>query len=143
AAAIGPDRLDERLAVPPTRDELARLAATLNDMLGRIQRGAEEQRRLVADASHELRTPLAAMRSELDVSLLADDLSPAARAVLLSTREEVDRMSRTVDDLLTLAAGDEGRLDLLAGPLDLADVAGDAAAALAALAEARGVRVEV
>ena len=50
------------LAVPRTRDEVAHLAATLNAMLDRIERGVEEQHRLVADASHELRTPLAAMR---------------------------------------------------------------------------------
>jgi hypothetical protein len=127
AARIGPRQLDERLAVPETRDELARLAETLNGMLDRIEGGVREQQRLVADASHELRTPLAAMRAELDVSLRADALSPAARDVLESTREEVDRLSRTVDDLLTLAAADEGRLDVLAAPLDLRDVARAAA----------------
>jgi heavy metal sensor kinase len=143
AAAIGPERLDERLAVPPTRDEIARLATTLNEMLERIQSGAEEQRRLVADASHELRSPLAAMRAELDVSLLADHLPQEARAVLESAREEVDRMGRTVDDLLTLASADEGRLALLARPLDLADVAAAAASGLTALADGRAVRVVV
>ena len=81
-------------------------------MLDRIEAGVAEQRRLVADASHELRTPLAAMRAELDVSLRADDLDRRrARTVLESTREEVDRMSATVDNLLTLARADEGRLD--------------------------------
>jgi two-component system, OmpR family, sensor kinase len=129
AARIGPDRLDERLAVPVARDELNRLATTLNGMLERIEHGVREQQRLVADASHELRTPLAAMRAELDVSLRADELGPAAREVLVSTREEVDRLSRTVDDLLTLAAADEGRLDVVAVPLDLADVARAAAGA--------------
>ena len=69
-------------------------------MLDRIEQGVEEQHRLVADASHELRTPLAAMRSEIDVSLRADDLPPPRARVLESAREEVDRMTRTVDDLL-------------------------------------------
>ena len=80
-------------------------------MLDRLEHGVAEQHRLVADASHELRTPLAAMRSEIDVSLRADRLTAGARAVLESTREEVDRMTRTVNDLLTLAQVDEGRLD--------------------------------
>ena len=54
------------------------------------------------------------MRAELDVSLRGDDLlDPAAREVLESAREEVDRMSRTVDNLLTLAHADEGQLELL------------------------------
>ena len=64
-------------------------------MLDRLERGVEEKHRLIADASHELRTPLAAMRAELDVTLRGDDLTPDARAVLESAREEVDRMSRT------------------------------------------------
>jgi signal transduction histidine kinase len=122
AAAIGGERLDARVDVPATRDEVARLAATLNTMLERIERGVQEQRRLVADASHELRTPLAAMRAELDVSLDVDDHAPAARAALESAREEVDRLSRTVEDLLTLAAADEGGLQLGDEPLDLRDL---------------------
>jgi|SRR4051794_33721008 two-component system sensor histidine kinase QseC len=73
-------------------------------MLSRIETGVEEQRRLIADAAHELRTPLAAMRAELGVSLLADDLGPEAEAVLRSTIEEVDRLSAIVNGLLTLAA---------------------------------------
>jgi heavy metal sensor kinase len=143
AAAIDLDRIDERLVVPPTGDEVAHLATTLNAMLDRIERGVEEQHRLVADASHELRTPLAAMRAEIDVSLRADDLAPAARRVLDSTREEVDRMARTVDDLLVLASLDEGRLALLVEPLDLHDVASRAALALESLAAARGVSLVV
>jgi hypothetical protein len=94
AAAIGPERLGDRVDVPATRDEVAYLGRTLNTMLDRVQRGVEEQQRLVADASHELRTPLAAMRAELDVSLRGE-LEPESRRVLLSVREEVDRMSRT------------------------------------------------
>jgi signal transduction histidine kinase len=119
AGAIGAERLAARVGVPATRDEVARLAVTLNTMLERIERGVEEQRRLVADASHELKTPLAAMRAELDVSLAVDDHPPAARAVLESAREEAARLSRTVEDLLTLAAADEQALQLADAPLDL------------------------
>jgi two-component system sensor histidine kinase BaeS len=101
----------------------------------------DEQRRLVADTSHELRTPLAAMRAELDVSLRADELDGAARAVLESTRDEVVRMSRTVDDLLTLAGADEGRLALAAAPIDLADVVVSVMWAMEPLASARGIEL--
>jgi heavy metal sensor kinase len=143
AAAIDLDRIDDRLVVPHTGDEVARLATTLNAMLDRIGHGVEEQHRLVADASHELRTPLAAMRSEIDVSLRADALPPAARRVLESAREEVDRMTRTVDDLLVLASLDEGRLELLAEPLDLHDVVAHAVSSLDALARTRGISLSV
>jgi heavy metal sensor kinase len=143
AAAIDLDRIEDRLVVPRSGDEVAHLATTLNAMLDRIGHGVEEQHRLVADASHELRTPLAAMRSEIDVSLRADALPPAARRVLESAREEVDRMTRTVDDLLVLASLDEGRLELLVEPLDLHDVVARAVASLGALARTRGVSLSV
>jgi signal transduction histidine kinase len=143
AAEIGIDRLDERIAVPRTADEIGKLAVTLNAMLDRLQRGVEEKHRLIADASHELRTPLAVMRTELDVSLRERDLAPRAREVLESTREEVDHMSRTVDNLLTLAQVDEGRLELLPGRVRLDEVVEAAVGPLLPLAAAKGVRVEV
>ncbi|MGH9583436.1 MAG: HAMP domain-containing protein, partial [Bryobacteraceae bacterium] len=66
ARSIGVQDLAKRLYVPPTRDELARLAQTLNDMLARLESAFERERRFVADASHELRTPLALLRTELE-----------------------------------------------------------------------------
>jgi heavy metal sensor kinase len=143
AEAIRTDRLHERVAVPAARDELRHLAQTLNAMLDRIEDGVKQQRRLVADASHELRTPLAVMRSEIDVSLRTDTLSPAARELLVSTRDEVDRMSRTVDNLLTLAAVDEGRLELLTETVDLRQAADQAVAALRHLADVKDIQVDV
>jgi two-component system OmpR family sensor kinase len=141
AEAIGVQRLTERVPVAAANDEVAHLARTLNSMLDRIQRGVEEQRRLVADTSHELRTPLATMRSELDVSLRVDDLTPAAREVLHSAREEVDRLSRTVDDLLTLSAADDGVLTLHLRPIDLVELTETVIGSLDALARERTVTV--
>jgi signal transduction histidine kinase len=97
----------------------------------------------VDDASHELRTPLAAMRAELDVSLRADDLDPAARATLESVREEVDRLARIVDDLLTLAAADEHGLELATESVDLAAVSARAAGGIEALAQRNSVELAV
>jgi heavy metal sensor kinase len=113
---------DQRIAVPRVRDELSHLARTLNAMLDRLQEGVESRERLIADASHELRAPLAAMRSELEVSLRHDELPDEARAVLASARDEVVRMGSIVENLLTLARADEGRLDLLVAPQDLREV---------------------
>ncbi len=142
AEAIGVDRLGERVPVWRSNDEVAHLARTINTMLERVQHGVEEQRRLVADTSHELRTPLATMRSELDVSLRTDQLSPAARDVLRSARDEVDQMSRTVADLLTLATADDGVLELQVQETDLAVLAASVAGRLAPVALRRGVTVE-
>jgi heavy metal sensor kinase len=143
AQEIGIDHLHERIALPRAADEIGYLAVTLNAMLDRLQRGVEEKHRLIADASHELRTPLAAMRSELDVSLRGDDLSPASREVLESAREEVDRMSRTVDNLLTLARVDEGRLELLTKRVSLSEAIEAAARPLQPLAAAKQLKLEL
>ncbi|MFL6140214.1 MAG: sensor histidine kinase [Frankiaceae bacterium] len=143
AGSIGPAALDERVPVPASDDEVARLGRTLNTMLDRIQRGVDQQRRLVADTAHELRTPLAAMRTELDVTLCTDRLSPPARSALEGVREEVDRMSATVDDLLVLALADEQGLPTAREPLDLRELALRTADRLAPLATRRGVAVVV
>jgi heavy metal sensor kinase len=141
AGSIGADRLHERVSVPPARDELALLATTLNTMLHRIERGVTEQRRFLADASHELRTPLAIMRAELEVGLRDARLQGDSVEVLQSTVEEVERMSRIVDDLLTLARADEGRLELLEQPVNLTEVAGTVLAKLRPMAEAKGIEL--
>jgi signal transduction histidine kinase len=112
-------------------------------MLDRIRGAVGQQRRLVDDASHELRTPLAAMRSELDVSLRADDLTPAGREVLESVRDEVDRLSRILDDLLTLASADEGTLALATEDVRLDDLAGRAGDAMRSLAARRSITIAV
>ena len=143
AEQIGIDRLHERLTAPNPSDEIGQLAATLNAMLDRLEAGVVARRRLVADASHELRTPLAAMRAELDVSILDEQRTPAERAALQSVREDVDRMSRTVDNMMTLALADEGRLELRREPVDLDQVVRTAIEPLLALAAAKGVELRV
>jgi two-component system, OmpR family, sensor kinase len=135
--------LSQRIAVPPARDELGHLARTLNSMLERLERGVQQRQQLIADTSHELRAPLAAMRSELDVSLRLDTLDHRARSVLESAREEVVRMSRIVDNMLTLARIDEGGLELLIREHDLRDVAASAARVHKAAARAVGVALTV
>ncbi|PKQ16974.1 MAG: hypothetical protein CVT67_02175 [Actinobacteria bacterium HGW-Actinobacteria-7] len=143
AACIGIDRLGDRVPQPAGNDELSVLAATLNGMLSRLESDVEDKRRFVNDASHELQTPLAIMRAELDVSLSSTTLPPEAVEVLESAREEADRMSRIVRNLLALGRFDEGTLRLLTKPVDLSEVARSAALSLEALARERSVTLEV
>jgi heavy metal sensor kinase len=143
AERIEVERLDDQLADPGTADEVGHLARTLNAMLARIRGAVEQQRRLIDDASHELRTPLAAMRAELDVSLRADDLAPAGREVLESVRDEVDRLSRIVDHLLTLASVDQGRLMLATEQVDLSGLADQAGESMRPLAARRSIALEI
>jgi heavy metal sensor kinase len=143
AGEIGIERLDERVDVPATTDEIHDLAVTMNGMLERLQRGVAEQRRFVADASHELRTPLAVMRSELEVNLRERRLPPDARATLESVHEEIESMGAMVEDLLTLARADEGQLVLTPEPTDLHASAARVREALANVAAASSVEVLV
>ena len=115
--SIGLDRLDHRVPAPGTGDEIDRLAATMNDMLARLQSSAEVQRRFVADVSHELRTPLTRMRTTLEVDLSEPgaDLDVTARGVL----DDAIDMQALVDDLLFLARRDAGTGDVRLRPTDL------------------------
>jgi len=126
---ISASRLDRRVPEPPTADEVARLAHTMNAMLDRLAGSAERQRRFVADAAHELRSPLARIRAVLEVDAAhpaSADLSATHDAVLAQT----GNLQRLVDDLLLLARGDAGALDVVrAGPVDLDDVVERVAAA--------------
>ncbi|TMK83845.1 MAG: HAMP domain-containing protein [Actinobacteria bacterium] len=143
AAEIEASRLSRRVPVPAAKDEIHRLAATLNSMLERLEASSEAQRRFVADASHELRTPLTAMRAEIDVSLRSRDLTDDAREALTSAADQVGGMTRTVEGLLTLASLDAGKLALFPETLDLRALAEGVAASLSILADEQGVRVRV
>ncbi len=115
-----------RLPVPDGRDEIHRLAVTLNDMLHRLDAGRARQRAFVADAAHELRSPLTNMRTELEVAqhLPHDTDWPELADDLLA---DVQRLSRLVDDLLLLARSDEGVLTTRLEEIDLAQFVGEAA----------------
>lgn len=122
--------LSQRLDPPTTRDEAQHLGETFNEMLARLEETFNAQRRFVADASHELRTPLTALRANADIMLRQIDSGIYDRADLVEgltdSRDEVDRMTRLVQHLLTLARADVGwrpELDVI----DLVDVARDAA----------------
>jgi two-component system OmpR family sensor kinase len=110
AEAISASTPGRRLPVPAARDEIARLAETLNDMLGRLESSFEHERRFVADASHELRTPLALLRTELEVALRRPRTHDELEAALRSAAEETERLSRLAEDLLLIARSDQGTL---------------------------------
>jgi signal transduction histidine kinase len=104
AEQIGGGSSAERLPVPPTRDEVAALATTLNGMLDRLAGAQAKQRAFVADAAHELRSPLASMRTQLEVAARLGDGGDLPAGLL----PEVERLSALVEDLLVLArAGDD------------------------------------
>ena len=109
------------IEVPPGRDELAKLAETLNRVLERLRRADASRRGFVADAGHELRSPLATIRVLLD--RLGEDRSLEERQLVAGRASaEVDRLSVLVDDLLVLASADERALPIASAEVDLDDV---------------------
>jgi signal transduction histidine kinase len=109
-----------RLPVPESRDEIHRLAVTLNGMLHRLESARVRQRAFVADAAHELRSPLTNMRTELEVSQRLPDTDWQALSHDLLT--DVDRLSRLVDDLLLLARSDDGGGRAVSAPFRSVDL---------------------
>ncbi len=103
AEAVSASEPDRMLPVPATGDELARLGATLNAMLDRLQRALERERRVVDDASHELRAPLSVLKMELDLALARGRTPEELEAALRNASEETDRLVRLAEDLLVLA----------------------------------------
>lgn len=122
AEAITSATRGRRLPVPPARDELARLAATLNDMLDRLEAALEHERRFVADASHELRTPLTMLKGEIELALLRPRSHAELEAALRSAARDTQRLSLLAEDLLLIARSDRGRLPVRPTSLDAHDV---------------------
>lgn len=116
AASITDATIHRRVPVPRARDEVARLAMTMNEMLQRLDDASARQRRFVSDASHELRSPVASIRTQLEVALRRGpdaDWERVAQRVL----GEDARLEQAVTDLVDLA-----RLDENADPTDLVEV---------------------
>ncbi len=118
AAAIGGTELGARVPVPGTKDEIARLAQTMNAMLARIEDATARQREFVGDASHELRSPLAVLQTEVDVALAHPDGGPPT-AALVRMSVQTERMGRLLGGLLFLARADEGASQVGHEPVDL------------------------
>ena len=121
-AAIDGQRLADRVNVPPTGDEIAALAATMNAMLDRLQDAQRAQRAFVSDASHELRSPLATVSTAAELASTADEV---ARTRLLGTINlELSRLRGLVDNLMTLARDDVDAAALKLAEVDLDDLLG-------------------
>jgi signal transduction histidine kinase len=119
AATISPAEGGRRLDVPPSRDEIARLGQTLNEMLDRLEAAFARERAFVADASHELRTPLGILKAELDLALRRGRSPHELQAAIASAAEETDRLAALAEDLLVIARLDQGRLPIRSTEIDV------------------------
>jgi heavy metal sensor kinase len=111
--------LHRRLPTSMVKDELGRLADTLNQMISRLERSFTALRRFTADASHELKTPLTVLKAGVERALTTPKMPPESLAALEEAMDEINRMTELVDALLTLARADEGLVRLHQEPVDL------------------------
>ncbi len=132
-----------RIRVPRTRDEIAALAATMNELLARLQGALARQRALVADASHELRTPFAVLRGELELASRPGRSREDLAAAVQQAAEEAARLARITDQLLFLARSDEDRVPARPSPTRLAGLLAASVQHAAGRARAAGVSCEV
>jgi signal transduction histidine kinase len=124
---IGEERLHQRVSVPASRDEIHRLATTMNAMLERLEGSRLRQQRFVSDASHELRSPLASLRQSAEVSQAHPEAFTGGDLVEVVLAETL-RMQRLVDQMLLLTRADEGHAGDVRREVDVDDLVATEAA---------------
>jgi two-component system, OmpR family, sensor kinase len=117
AQRIAAGDLSQRLTMPTAPDEIGRLAGTFNNMIGRLDTSFRQIRQFTSDASHELRTPLTVMKGETELVLRRPRALEDYQAVLESNLEEIDRMTRIVEELLFLSRADMGEVKMESKPV--------------------------
>jgi signal transduction histidine kinase len=108
----------EPILLPDSRDELYQLTDTLNRMLARIRESADQQRNFFGAAAHELRTPLAVMKTGLEVTLGSGLVDSRTTPFLIGQLDEVSRLTRLLDEFLTLSRPENSSQPLKRTPVD-------------------------
>ena len=142
AAQITAQRLDQRLPVPPTGDEIAGLIEVLNAAFERLQRSFEQSIRFSADASHHLKTPIAVLRAGLEEIMADPTASPRIQATAEGLCHRIHQLNSVADNLLLLARADAGRLEVHKEEFDLSELLEGVLDDARALAEPLGLTVE-
>jgi two-component system OmpR family sensor kinase len=112
ARAIDTTNLRRRLPVRGTRDELDAVAHAFNETLDRVEHGVDEMRQFSTAIAHELRTPIAALRGEIELASMRVDAGDDYRRAAGSQLEELDKLKRLINQLLTLARAESGQIPL-------------------------------
>jgi signal transduction histidine kinase len=142
AKTITAQRLDQRLPVPPTNDEIAGLIEMLNTTFERLQRSFEQSARFSANASHHLKTPIAILRADVEEILADVNCSESTQERAEGLLHRIHHLSSVVDNLLLLSRADSGRLELSKAQFELGEVLEGVLDDALALAEPLDLTVE-
>ena len=141
ARDIDVNKLGQRLSLQGTGDELDQVGVAFNEGLQRLERAVDEMRQFSTALAHELRTPLTALRGEIEMSLTRPPSREETGRVLASQLEELDKLKRLIDQILTLARAEAGQIPLVTEQVDLAALAVSIADQLEPVAQARGIQL--
>ena len=143
AKQITSENLHERLPIANAQDELGNLATVFNELLNRLDKAFEQQKRFMADASHELRTPLAIVRGESEVALSKTTRTTAEyQESLAIVHDESKRLTKIVEDLFTLARADSGQIQPDFTEIYVDEIVADCIRSIHSLAEKRHIKIE-
>lgn len=140
---LRPGKLEQRLTIRGTHDELDRLSATINGFLDRIAAYIRQNREFTANAAHELRSPLTAIQSSLEVALTSDRSTAEYQDLLAEVLDECENLRVLVNHLLLLAENDAGRLKIDKKLIQLDQVVRQACEMFQAVAETADVSLRI
>jgi two-component system, OmpR family, heavy metal sensor histidine kinase CusS len=140
-ARLRPNRMEERLAIRQSDDELDRLSATVNQFLDRIAVYLSQSNNLLANSAHELRTPLAAIRSSIEVAVAGNRTPQEYQELLSEVIGECASLERLVNQLLLLAETDSELIRAHSEQVDLSSLVERCAEMFSAVAEARQIEL--
>lgn len=123
ARTIDVGALQRRLPIRGANDELDEVALAFNDTLAHLEHAVGEMRQFSTALAHELRTPLTALRGEIEIAIRERGLDAEASPSLASQLEEIDKLKRLIDQILTLARAEAGQIALARDQVDLGQLA--------------------
>jgi heavy metal sensor kinase len=134
--------LEQRLPVGGSGDELDEVAHAFNRTLTRLEHAVGEMRQFSTALAHELRTPLAALRGEIELAMLDSRAADDVRQRFASQIEEIDKLKRLIDRLLTLARAEAGQIPLAHERVDLRDLTRSVAEQIEPVAKFKAIEFE-
>lgn len=141
AIKISSSNLDERIDIGEKKDELARLATTFNDMIERLKDSFHRINQFSIDVSHELKTPLTILKGETEVALRKDRDTSEYKKILKSNLEEIDRMTKIIDDLLLLSKAETNNIVISKEDIAIKDLIVDICMNMEIFAKNKGVEL--